>query len=240
MKASEKLIDTIRERNIKPVPRGHFVFKNALVWIGFAMAVVLGAMAFAVILFSIQQTDFELLRHFQHSRLEMFLSILPFLWIVFLGIFLVVAMMSIQHSSKGYKFTLAKLAGFSGALSILLGTVVFIAGGARKLEQAFDVRVSLYESMQDKKIKIWSAPEKGYLSGEILEINNDGTMRLKDFKAEKWTVYYDSAFVPPVVLLEPGETIKIIGSMPGEGTFRAEEIRPWGGPGQRMGRGRWK
>jgi hypothetical protein len=232
MNASEKLIDTIRERNIKPVPKGLFMLKNALIWLGFAAAVLLGAIAFSVILFCIQQTDFELLVHIDHSRLEMFLAILPFFWIAFLGIFLIVAMVSIQHSAKGYKFSLARLAGFSAALSILAGTLVFIAGGAGRLEQAFDVRVGIYESMQEKKVKIWSMPENGYLSGEIVN-TGPNEFQLKDFNSKIWTVRTDSAFVAPVVQLEKGEIVKLVGTKLTDSRFNALEIRPWGGPGMR-------
>jgi len=36
------------------------------------------------------------------------------------------------------------------------------------------------------------------------------------------------------VTLEAGEKVKMIGKQQGDGRFRAEEIRPWGGPGMRM------
>ncbi|MBK8922193.1 MAG: hypothetical protein IPM81_11920 [Saprospirales bacterium] len=78
MKPSEKLLQTIRERDIKPVPKGYFILKNALLWTGFAVAMLLGAVAFSVILFCIQQTEFDLVSHLSHSRLEFFLGLLPF------------------------------------------------------------------------------------------------------------------------------------------------------------------
>jgi Trk-type K+ transport system membrane component len=62
---------------------------------------LLGAVAFSVILFCIQQTEFDLVSHLSHSRLEFFLGLLPFFWIVSLILFLVVAMTSFKHSGKG-------------------------------------------------------------------------------------------------------------------------------------------
>lgn len=232
MKRSEKLIQTIRERDIKPAPRIYFVLKNLAIWGGFALAVALGAVAFAVILFSVQQTDFDLLGHLSHSRLEFVLVMLPFFWITSLLVFLLIAMSSYKHSAKGYKLTTGRLAGYSAALSILLGTAVFLAGGGRELEQAFGLRVSIYESMQEKKVKIWSMPAQGYLSGEITA-TADTAFTIRDFNGKHWAIEYPGAFVAPVVALEPGEKVKMIGKQLRDDRFRADEIRPWGGPGMR-------
>lgn len=233
MKRSEKLIQTIRENDIKPVPRPYFIAKKLAVWTAFALAVALGAVAFAVILFCIQQTDFDLLGHLSHSRLETALVLLPFFWITSLLVFLALAMGSYKQSGKGYKLATGRLAAFCTAISILIGTAVFLAGGGRELEQAFGTQVSIYESLQEKKIKIWSMPAQGYLSGDIVAIG-DSTFTLKDFKGNNWIIEHADAFVAPVVALEPGEKIKMTGKQLDDGRFRAEEIRPWGGPGMRM------
>ncbi|MCF8247109.1 MAG: hypothetical protein K9J37_19160 [Saprospiraceae bacterium] len=233
MKGSEKLIEIIRQQDIQPAPKWQFSMKNGLAWAGFLAAVVLGAMAFSVILFAIQQTDFNLVSHLSHSRLEMFLGLLPFIWIVFLIAALAIAFYSIQFSKKGYKFTAAKLVGFSALLSILLGTLFFIGGGGHQLEHAFAVNVDLYESIQQKKTKLWSMPKDGYLSGQIEAVNPDFFV-LKDFNNKSWKIHYDSAFIAPVVRLEEGETVKLIGKMESIDEFTAKEIRPWGGRGNRM------
>ncbi|MCB9291486.1 MAG: hypothetical protein H6560_29565 [Lewinellaceae bacterium] len=236
MKPSEKLLQKIIEEQSEPAPRWHFAVKNKLLWLAFGLAVVLGALAFSVILFAIQQTDFNITSHLSHSGLELFLGLLPFFWIIMLVAFLLIAMYSVQYSRRGYKFTLAKLVGYSAALSILLGTLFFIGGGAQRLEQAFALNVSIYESIQEKKVRIWSMPEEGYLAGEIVETGL-GTFRLKDFQGKEWTVSYQDAFIPPVVLLERGEKVKLVGEIAGKDEFAASEVRPWGGVGSRMRRG---
>jgi hypothetical protein len=237
MKASEKLLQKIREREVTPTPKWRFTLRNSLLLAAFAAAVLLGALAFSVVLFAIQQTDFDILGHLTHSRLELFLGLLPFFWILVLVACLILAIYSVQYSPKGYKFTALRLAGYSAALSILLGALFFIAGGGRSLEKAFDTKVALYQSVQEKKARLWSMPEDGYLSGEIVEAGA-GSLRLKDFKGEEWTVHFEGAFIPPAVLLERGETIKLIGEITEKEEFTASEIRPWGGYGFRGGRGR--
>lgn len=236
MKRSEQLIQTIREQGIKPVPKRYFILKNALLWGGFAAAVLLGALAFSVILFSIQQTDFDLLSHATHSRPELFLSILPFFWLAVLAVFLVLAMTSFRNAPRGYKVPGVRLVVFCTALSILAGTAFFLAGGAQRLEHTFGIHVSLYESMQEKKIRLWSMPNEGYLSGEILEVQSEKFV-LRDFRQKTWTIRYADAFFPPMVQIEAGEKVKMTGKMTGADMFNADQIRPWGGMGQHRGGG---
>lgn len=236
MKGSEKLIETIKLEGVQPVPAWQFSMKNSLAWAGFLLASLVGGLAFSVILFAIQQTDFSVVSHLSHSRLELLLGLLPFIWIAFLILALGIAFYCIQHSKKGYKFTAAKLAGFSAILSILLGTLFFIGGGAHQLEHAFAVNVELYQSIEQKKVKLWSMPEDGYLSGKIVETGTDYFI-LKDFHEKSWKISYASAFVAPVVRLEEGETVKLVGKITAKGLFAADEVRPWGGRGARMRRG---
>lgn len=236
MKPSERLIQTIKERQIKPAPKWQFRLKNALLWITFSIAVLLGALAFSIILFSIQQTDFNVISHLSHSGLELFLGLLPIFWIVWLIICMIIAIYSVQYSDRGYKLTLPRIIGYSSFLSILFGTIFFITGGAHQLEHAFAINILTYDSIQEKKIRVWTMPEAGYLCGKIQQVAPEN-LQLEDFKGRHWTILYDEAFIPPAVRLVKGEIIKLIGEMTKEDQFKATEIRPWGGGGQMRGRG---
>jgi hypothetical protein len=231
----KKIIDKIKSEKIAPIPRWHFLLKNGMVWTAFVLAVVLGALAFSIVLFAIQQTDFNLISHMSHSKLEFFLGLLPFFWILSLVVFLVVAIYSIQYSKRGYKFTISRLVGISSALSILLGTLFFIGGGAGKLENAFAIKMGLYESLNEKKINIWMNPEEGLLCGTITSIE-ENVLYMEDFDNNTWEIHYKEAFIAPSVLFEQNVKIKLTGKVTGQEKFQAEEIRPWGGPGNKMRR----
>lgn len=232
MKASNKIIDRIKKENIKPIPKWVFISKNILIWLAFLFAIIIGALAFSVILFSIQQTDFDLIAHMSHSGVEYILGLLPFFWIIILVVFIVISIFSVYHSKKGYKLAWSRLVAANVALSILLGSLFFIAGGARKLEKTFAIHVSLYESIEKKKLKIWMMPEEGYLAG-FIKNNQDNTLQLVDFDSVSWTIDFKDAFIAPVLSLEKDEQVKLIGTMQSQGHFSAEEIRPWGGPKHR-------
>ncbi len=231
MEKSKKIIDKIKKEDIQPIPKWYFRAKNSLVWLAFTISLFIGAAAFSVILYSIQQTEFNLLSHLSHSGLELFLGLLPFFWIIALLLFLVLAIVSIQKSKKGYKLNWARWVGFSIAISILLGTLFFIGGGARWLDHSFAEQVGLYEGIEAKKMKIWMNPEDGFLAGTIEQVVGD-VLHLVDFDQKKWEVNYAEAFIPPAVFLETAEQVKLVGKITGTNSFRAEEVRPWGGKQQ--------
>jgi RNase P/RNase MRP subunit p29 len=228
MENSDELIEKMKLLNIKPKPVWHFTFKTAFYWFLFLVSVILGAFAFSIILFSIQQTDFDLVSHMSHSKLEFLLGMAPFFWIISLFIFLFVAMIGIKKSKKGYKFSYAKLVAFSASFSILVGTSFFIGGGGEWLENTFSARVGLYEGIESKKAKFWSEPENGFIAGNIVEVGNN-TIQLADLSNKIWTIDIEHANIPRSVLITEGEKIKIMGEIISENSFRASEIRPWGG-----------
>ncbi len=230
MENSEQLIERMKSLNIQPKPAWHFSLKTAFYWFLFLVSVLFGAFAFAIVLFTIQQIDFDLISHMSHSKLEFLMGLAPFFWIVCLIVFLVIAMIGIRNSKKGYKFSYSKIVMFSASFSILVGTISFIGGGGEWLENAFSVRMGLSESVQAKKIKIWSAPENGYLSGTIMEVG-DKSIQLADFNEQLWILDIEHANIPLVVIISEGERIKIIGEIISTNNFRADEIRPWGGLG---------
>jgi heme/copper-type cytochrome/quinol oxidase subunit 2 len=238
MDNAEKIIEMIREKEMKPKARWRFTIKNSLSWAAFIIAVLFGALAFSVILFAIQQSDFSLIAHMSHSIFEFMLGLIPLIWIIFLIVFLVIAIFSIKNSRKGYKFTSLSLAGFCTALSILTGALFFISGGAGWLENAFATNVRQYESIEERKTSVWTKPEDGYLSGTILSVG-DTIFEMEDFKGKSWNIEFREADIVPSISIVDGEKIKMTGKMTSDNTFKADKILPWGGFQHRY-HGGWK
>ena len=228
MSNTDKLMQRIKDSGDQPIPKWKFVLKRSIIWFSFGFAVIAGSLAFSVILFSLRETGFWALQHLDHSGWEMVLSLLPFIWLIALLIFLLVAIYSIQSSDKGYKLTLSKWVGYSAAISIVLGTIFYLGGGGQWLENTFASKASFYESVQEKKARIWMQPENGLLAGTLTEIKPDALI-MKDFNGKSWVIKYEDAFIAPVLRLEEGEEVKLVGNIKVDNTFLAEEIRPWQG-----------
>ncbi len=233
MENSEKLIRTIRDQQLKPRPRWHYYLRELILWILFAFCVLFGALAFSIILFAIQQIDFNILNHISHSIPEMILSLIPVIWIGSVVVFLLAAMASIRNSRKGYKFASPVLVGIVTGLGMLLGTIFFISGGAGWLERGFALEVGVYESVDERKCRIWSQPEKGMLSGRIMEVS-DSILKLEDFNGKEWNIDLKESEIVPAARLEEGEMIKMTGTRSGDFQFNADQVKPWGGGGHRQ------
>jgi hypothetical protein len=232
MEESKKIIEKIKNEKIRQKPKWYFVVPNILIWLGFVILVFVGAAAFSIILLSIQQTDFNLVSHMSHSRVELFLGLLPFFWIITMLIFLAAAIFTFKKTKKGYKFGWPRLLSLSTAASVLLGILFFIGGGSDLLENTFTEQVSYYKCLQENKQKIWMRPEDGFLSGTIEKVDVD-RLQLIDFNNKKWKIDYRDAFIALPVFLEKGEQVKLIGKITLANNFQAKEVRPWDGKSNR-------
>lgn len=233
MKNSDKIIQKIRSNQIKPIPKAWFVFRKILLWFGFLFFIGIGAISFSVILYTVKENSFDLFTHINHSKLEFILVIFPVLWLTSLVIFLMASMWTMKYSERGYKKSPGKWLTLSTGLSLVLGTLFFISGGAQWFETSFANSVEIYESIEEKKIDIWSQPEEGLMSGTIEKVNTK-SLEIIDFAGQTWEIFYSEAFIAPIVLLEPGEKIKINGKKIDQNKFRASDIRPWGGKNYRF------
>ncbi len=232
MNNAQKIIDKIKGENIQPRPEWSFASAEYIKWGAFMLFISIGSISFSIILFAISVNGFDMLQHFKHSKLESILVILPILWLATLILFLGGSIVSIMHTGRAYKYSFGKWVSLSTGISIAIGTLFFITGGAKWLEHKFETNIESYESIQEKKTAIWSQPELGTLSGEIVEVAGD-TLYIKDFKSRFWTIDISSAFIAPKVVMETTEQIKLNGKKTGDAIFKADQIKPWGGmPGK--------
>lgn len=232
MESAERFIKKIKDQEIKPKPKWKFTYRNMITWMIMLCSVLAGALAFSIILFAIQQIEFNLIAHMSHSRFEWWLGMLPFIWIISLLVFVGVSAIGLKYTRRGYKYSIKALIIINITFSILIGSLFFIGGGAQWLENVFASNLRAYESVHAKKVKMWSVPDEGYLSGYILEVN-DSDMLIIDFDDKKWTIDLRDAFISQMVELEHKELIKLIGDKTAMDQFHADEVRPWGGFGKK-------
>jgi hypothetical protein len=226
---SQKLISQITSQNIKPRPRWYFVFENYVFWGLFFLFLILGGLAFSIILYALTENDLDLLWFPFSSKMQFIIASLPFLWILFLVVFFFISVFGIRHTKKGYRYPFLRIFSLNLLLSVLLGSIFFYTGGAEKIERIFAQAVPIYKSVEEHKVSRWSNPESGFLSGIILEGEDEGVITTEDFEGKKWEIEIQEAVIRPRVSLVPGEKIKIIGQVLENHIFTAEEIRSWGG-----------
>ncbi len=233
MNNSQKLLEKIQKQKISQKSRLQFSLKNIFFWTLFAFSTIIGGLSFSVILFAFSQTDFDLLSQITDSRIELFLGLLPFFWIISCLAFLLISFFGIRHTKTGYRYSPFLVFGSSIVLSIILGTSLFFSGGAEKMEQIFAENIPVYRSLEERKISRWSNPENGFLSGKILE-KKETAIIIEDWNSKKWEINFRNAIIKGRIFLEKDEKIKITGEIFEDNIFIANQIGPWERTGKRQ------
>ncbi|MEA2098098.1 MAG: hypothetical protein U9P70_03435 [Patescibacteria group bacterium] len=232
MKNSQKLLEKIQSEKITQKPRKQFIFKNIFFWTLFIFSIAIGGLSFSVILFAFNQTDFDLLSHVPNSKIELLLGLLPFFWIISCFIFLLISIFGIRHTKTGYRYSPLLVFGSSIVLSIILGIIFFFAGGGEKMERIFSKNISVYKSLEERKISRWSRPEDGFLSGKI--VKKEENLIIEDWNEKEWRIDFENAVIKGRLSLEKNEKIKMIGEISKDNIFIATQIGPWERTGKRQ------
>ena len=233
-KLSKKIIQIIDKENIQPYSKWHFLLKRSVIWIFFILSILLGAISSGVMIYQFQQTEWDLFSHYNQSILEFMMLVIPYFWIVFLIIFSMLVFYYFRKVGRGYRRNTIFVIVMSLMLSLLGGILLNQVGFSEKVEVTFEKQLPFYNSMIQRKRRLWNAPERGLLAGEIIEINSDNKLLIKDFSEKTWMVDISQAIVRGRMELQQNRRIKIIGKMTGEKSFMAVEIRVWLGRGRRM------
>lgn len=219
---AEHLLEKIKEENISPKPRWHFLLKNYVVWVFGALALIFGSAAISVIIYLLKYNNWEMGLRLDVGFLSFFLMTLPYLWLIFLGLFIFVLSYNIKHSPKGYRYPFSFIIIFAILISIILGELFFLAGLGRKIDDVLGQKAPLYARMFNPQLDFWFNPREGRLAG--LAVLSEDDLNIIDPTGKVWKV-----ILPAQVSndLEPfnGQPLHLIGEIISETTFEAKVIK---------------
>ncbi len=228
---SGKIVEKIKKENVLPYSRWHFILRRFIIWSMFALSLVFGSLACGVIIFQLKHADWDLYPYLNMDYVNFILLNLPYFWFVFLLVFTGIAYFYCRRTERGYRCPTAWLITASVLLSFVGGFVVYKVDLAERLEVVCRNNIKVYRMLQERKTKIWLAPEKGLLAGKIVEIPSEKKIKLKDLKGKIWEIDVSHARWRGFLKPEIGLKIKIIGKMAGGSGFIVKEVRPWQGRG---------
>jgi hypothetical protein len=231
---SEKVLNKIKSEAIKPCPRWRFLLKNYSWWLAGVISIFVGGLSSSVVFYMLANNDWDIYRQISGNLTKFIFITLPYFWLAFLILFIILADYYLKNTKHGYRFSLVKVVAGSIILSFVLGGVFYYAGAAETIESAFSRTVPGYDKLTFGHRQIWLQPERGFLAGTITAIRDKNNFILRDFVGRSWKIKGKGALVRPRVILMNGTRIKIIGRMQAKNLFIAQEIRPWpGGFGHR-------
>ena len=227
---SEEVFKKIKKENIKPKSYRYFTTKNYFIWFLFGISIIFGSFAFSMILFMFRQLDWDIYHYLGDSFLKTVFISLPYLWLIFLILFLGVAYYNFIHTKRGYRFRFITILVTSLIISTLLGTVLYFNGFSENLENIFFQKIPYYNKLIYTCENQWMQPSKGLLAGTIMEAGiSKNSFGLMDFNNQHWEVNIDNTIWKGKLKTSKGLKIKLMGKMEDETHFTAIEIRPWKG-----------
>ena len=86
----------------------------------FIISILFGAISFSVVLYAVQQSEFNVWKHLGHSGIEAVLGIIPVIWIVFLVVFFITH----EHNIA---ISIILFNDFLGTLYFMIGVILFFS-----------------------------------------------------------------------------------------------------------------
>ncbi len=233
---SEKVLQELETKRLTPRGRWLFLLKRASLWLVYFFSILLGGLATASTIYFLSDREWSLLPRLRLTFLDTVFTVLPFFWIALLAILFVAAYFDFKHTDRGYRIRPIYIIGSNLLLSLLLGLAFHFGGMGATIDNYLDLSMPSFPSSLAQKRAIWSRPDVGLLSGEIIQAPIGPNFLIMDWDGNTWTVVDENAFWPPMIGDATGTPVKIIGHMLDEDSFFAEEIRPWEAPVHRRPR----
>lgn len=226
---SDKILKTIKEKNIKPDSKFKFIFKNYLWAVLAFFMVVFGSLAFSVLIFYLKNEDWELYSRAGFSKLNFMLLSIPYFWVLLSLLFIFLAYYNFRHTKFGYRhsFYVIVLAYFS--ISLFLGSGAYFFGAGEKIEGLFfNNNVVFYGNLVERRQEMWNRPEQGIIVGQIIFVDlNNAELKVLDPLQKIWIVDVSHTKIPAFITLNFSQRVRVIGKLLSEDTIQAEAIRPF-------------
>jgi len=235
---TDKVLNELRDKDVRPVPAWRFVLNSALTWIGFGLFVLLGAQSVSIILFLLSDNDWSELGYFRGGPIGYAFTVLPYVWVAALVLLVTIAYLEFRKTKGGYRYRSFAVIGAVVALSMVAGVSLHSAGLGKRADAMFENHLPQYRRVVPRGIQIWDRPQAGRLVGEIENLGEDGSFDLVTPSGESWTVHPGKDHggrMPPA--FREGEPVRVVGEPSGDGGFDAKAVLPWGPgiePSQRM------
>ncbi|MEZ6209245.1 MAG: hypothetical protein R3B64_01595 [Candidatus Paceibacterota bacterium] len=235
---TNKIMQNIIDRDIKPLPKWKFVLQNYILYIISVFSVLVGAIAVATMIFSIDNYKWQYYRLVNNNFFSFIIGALPLIWIILLIVFSGIAINRLRATKKGYRHSVAFYTLIITFVSILLGIITFYLGLGNYFDSVMEKGISSYKGAEERMGLVWNDPDDGRLMGIIIK-KNDETITIMDTDSQVWEVYIDTLLGKSLNVIENNDLVRIIGFIEKDDDifpddFHACVVLPAFGPGDRL------
>jgi len=224
----EKILDKIEKEKIKPEPKWKFLLKDYFIWGTAILALVVGGLANSILIHQIRFGDLDIYPQLDRNLLGFIIVSIPYIWIILLAVLIVSAIYNFKHTKRGYKYNPVYIILGSIILSFLLGGILNGIGIGRMLDENFEKNSVFYTRYIGGRHKPWLFPEKGFLGGVVVAVEDKNHFLVKDFASHIWKVQADEANITKSVKIEVDSAVRMVGRALEDDLFKAVQIMPMG------------
>lgn len=224
---SKKVLEEIKEKRVTMTPKWHFVVFKILTFFLLVLLFLLGIFVFSLIYHLIFNFELGGIMS-RNSSVQMVVCGLPYFWFLVLGIAVILWILEFLKTNFGYKIKKRFVIFSLVFITFIFGMGLHSLGIGEVLENFMENNFPSYRNIVKTPKSFWLQPEKGLLSGKIVNLNEEiKNLTIKDWEEKNWEVNYTGAVILKGAVLKNRKKIKIIGKEKGDCCFEAEEIREW-------------
>jgi hypothetical protein len=229
-KLSEGIVGKIKQDNIAPAPRWHFLLKSYVFWGLLVISILLGSLSFSVIAHLVAIGDFDIFLYLQKNIMTSVVMLLPYFWLMSLAIFALVAYYNWKHTRLGYRFKRRWIFISSVVISTTLGSIFYAFGMGNAIDRIMVRALPFYDlSKHSARNELWLQPENGLIMGKIVSVDDaTNQITIQDVQGNNWNI--DENEILPMIgePIRKGKIVKVVGKKSGKNNFTAKEVRRCG------------
>lgn len=225
---STKIIERIRKENVTPKPRWYFVLVQAALGLAFLVSIILGSLGVAIVIRHFSVTDWEMAHRFAGSHIRTFFLILPYLWLIIIGLLILLSELLLKHSKKGYRVSSWKFVVLSMGISVVFGGIFFFSEADQPIEAGLRNNFVPYAMWENQQNEMFVAPEHGVLAGRIINIRvPKKEWVVVDLRNDEWLVDIQNAILNEQFRAKIGIPVGMTGQVTSDDHFKADRIVIW-------------
>ncbi|MBU4216747.1 hypothetical protein L6270_02905 [Candidatus Parcubacteria bacterium] len=231
-KFDQELLDKIKSDKLAPTPKWHFLLKDYLVWAVGVLSLLIGGLAFSVIIYMLRFSDWNVYKQIGESFLSFILISLPYFWLALLAFFIFLVYYNIEHTKNGYRYSVPIVLLANVVISLFLGLLFFKAGVGQEFDRILGESMPFYPNLMNQNINFWMQPDAGRLTGIVISKDVENNFILLDFNQNQWNVDVSNVELGPMEMFMLGGPIRVFGvKASSSGNFVAQMILPVPPPG---------
>jgi hypothetical protein len=209
----ESVLERIEREGIKPHSRWYWLTQEYGLWTVWAISVVLGSLALAVVSFSSLYIGYALYEATHDNFLTFLLDTMPYLWFLAFAALMVAAHFNLRRTKKGYRYSPVLVTVGSLGFSVLGALFLHFFGAGYYLDYFLGRNLDSYQSRAEFESLTWQNPLAGRLIGAGRAPDPAGIVSgviFTDINDKEWQLLTNDLNEHDDTLIRSGQKVRVL------------------------------